>query len=187
MAITSINTDIVQLSREEIKKICTKRSSVKHTSSAFSSEKGVLNIVCTCGLETKIYKDALEEALGLKEKEPDTEMVLEGEVVRNPDAGDLIFLTDNSNSHSYPLATLILYGGGNPANTGIFLSSGRLLMGNSLPPNRMYKLTRIHREMIPDNALMEKIIEVSGVEVFGRAEKMPVARKSSRSQKSKML
>lgn len=156
--------------------------------SSFSTTPGELRCVCQCGRETLINRDTLEDALGLNKPASGlVNLALEGVILESPSPGDLIFLTDNTNGHNYPLATLLLFGSNNKESSALYFFNGGIRVGNNLPLPRVFRPTKIHIDLIPDSRLMEKIVEVSGVEVFGEAMKKPVARKSSRNSKTKML
>lgn len=182
----------VKLDGEEVEALQKLTGEKARGLSITATKAGELNCICTCGKRTTIGRDKLEDALGLREKAPECQNPhLEGVLSDGLMPGDLVFLTDNTNSHNYPLATLLLYESSSRSNhqeaKAMYLLNGFLRIGNNLPLTRLFRPTRIHADLIPDSPLMRKIVEVSGVEVFGETKKKPVTRKSYRSDKNDML
>lgn len=159
-----------------------------------SPKIGVLKFTCACGRQTTANEQVLKNALGIdigKTGDPVADKVyLEGsiyEVGKNLRAGDLVFLVDNPNAHNYPLGTIIIYGADQKESKGLYLFNGVFRTGNSLPTNRMYKPTRVHKDLVSNNPLLMKLLETQGAEIFGKPEKETVPRKSSRRAKTKYL
>lgn len=155
-----------------------------------SVKPGELTCTCRCGRNMKISKDDIDNVLQVHENVARGDMLLEGELTSTVNPGDLVFVVTNPNGHSYPFATMIIFGANRENSTGLFLQDGTLRVGNNLPLAELYRPTRIHTSLVPRMDIFRRLLEVSGVEIFGKVEgkeKRSVSRKSSRDSKTRVL
>ena len=160
----------------------------------FSSPKeGILKFACSCGRKMTAHEDTLKSALRIEDpskKDKPESFYLEGtlyKVGEIPKAGEIVFVVDNTNGHSYPLGTLIIFGADVKESKGLYMQNGVLRTGNNLPPDRIYKPTKVHKDLVSSSPLMLKLLEAQGAKVFGKTDKETVPRKTSRKAKTKVL
>ncbi len=178
----------ISVRKEELMKIQKVRGHQRPSSETILSlQSGGIDCLCTCGKNTFIDKVMIGELLKGIDKHDKDAILLEGVLTKDLKAGEIVFVMDNTNSHIYPLACPLIFAGGNKECLGLYILQGNLKLGNNLPVNRLYRLTKIHSDLIPDNDLIKDIIKKSDIEILDKPAKLPVERKSSRSTKTKLL